>query len=556
MRVAIYARYSSELQRDASIEDQVRLCRDHAACAGWAVVETFADHALSGATTNRPAFQQLTAAVRAGQFDAVLAESLDRFSRDLEHIAAFHKLCVFQRVRIQTVAEGEVSELHVGLKGTMGALYLKDLADKTRRGLEGRVRAGRAVGLPPYGYEVVRQLDDRGELDRGLRAIDPAKAAIVRRVFHDYATGVSPRRIAQAMNTAGVAGPAGGIWYASSIIGRPKRHDGLLRNELYVGRMVWRRKVNAKDPTNGQKRQRYAAAADLVVTEVPQLRIVDGALWHRVQDRLAAEAAPPKPGTTQSPYWERRRPRHLLSGKVICGACGRPLGLFGQDYLRCPAARVGSCRNNARIRRGKLEAWVLEALERQLMAPDLVAAFVEAFNDRWRALAAEAKAQEGAQQRERAAVERKIANIVEATADGRSSPALLTRLAELEAQKAVLERLAPTNAKPAPPALHPGIANVYARQVDRLKQALAAGSDAEALEAARALIDKVVVYPPDTDGGPPGLELHGELMAMLKAAGLECSQEGDSRPDLVLAAFASSIKSDPGGQSPSWPCFL
>lgn len=117
MRVAIYARYSSELRRDASIDDRVRLCRDHAARAGWTVVETFADHALSGATTNRPAFQQLTAVVRADQIDAVLAESLDRFSRDLEHIAAFNKLCVFQLVRIQTVAEGEVSELHVGLKG-------------------------------------------------------------------------------------------------------------------------------------------------------------------------------------------------------------------------------------------------------------------------------------------------------------------------------------------------------------------------------------------------------------------------------------------------------
>jgi site-specific DNA recombinase len=79
----------------------------------------------------------------------VLAESLDRFSRDLEHIASFHKQCIFNQVRIYTLGEGDISELHIGLKGTMGAMYLKDLADKTRRGLEGRIQAGRCTGSPP-----------------------------------------------------------------------------------------------------------------------------------------------------------------------------------------------------------------------------------------------------------------------------------------------------------------------------------------------------------------------------------------------------------------------
>ena len=139
-----------------------------------------------------------------------MAESLDRFSRDLEHIASFHKQCVFHQVRIYTLAEGEVSELHIGLKGTMGALYLKDLADKTKRGLEGRINAGRCSGSPAYGYAVVRKLTDDGELDRGLRAIDAERAAIVRRIFEAYATGASPRKIALTLNAEGVPGPGGG----------------------------------------------------------------------------------------------------------------------------------------------------------------------------------------------------------------------------------------------------------------------------------------------------------------------------------------------------------
>ena len=76
------------------------------------------------------------------RFDVVLTESLDRLSRDQEDIAGFYKRTLFAGIKIVTLAEGEISELHVGLKGTMGALYLKDLALKTRRGLEGRVAPG------------------------------------------------------------------------------------------------------------------------------------------------------------------------------------------------------------------------------------------------------------------------------------------------------------------------------------------------------------------------------------------------------------------------------
>jgi site-specific DNA recombinase len=94
----------------------------------------------------RPGYHALLAHLRTPGADIVMAESLDRFSRDQEHIAAFYKQVTFARSRIFTLAEGEVSELHIGLKGTMGALYLKDLAAKTHRGLEGRIRAGRCVG--------------------------------------------------------------------------------------------------------------------------------------------------------------------------------------------------------------------------------------------------------------------------------------------------------------------------------------------------------------------------------------------------------------------------
>ena len=242
--VALYACYSSDAQREASIEDQLRICRARAAREGWYVTREFADAAISGATSLRPGYQDLMAAVRQGGVHIVLADSLDRFSRDQEHIAGFYKQATFAGTRIVTLAEGEISELHIGLKGTMGAIYLKDLADKTRRGIEGRIRQGRSIGRRSYGYEIVRELDAAGEPDRGKRAIVAHEAAVVRRIFRDHATGISPLAIARAFNRDAIPGPAGGLWFDPSIRGRPGRADGILRNELYIGRLVWNRRRN------------------------------------------------------------------------------------------------------------------------------------------------------------------------------------------------------------------------------------------------------------------------------------------------------------------------
>ncbi len=81
-----------------------------------------------------------------GGFDVVFAGALDRLSRDQEDVAGVFKRLSFAGVKTITLSEGEISHLHVGLKGTMNALFLKDLADKTRRGLQGRIEAGKSSG--------------------------------------------------------------------------------------------------------------------------------------------------------------------------------------------------------------------------------------------------------------------------------------------------------------------------------------------------------------------------------------------------------------------------
>ena len=135
-RAAYYARYSSDNQRAASIEDQLRPCRERGEREGWQVVENYTDAAISGASMIlRPGIKTLLADAQDGRFDVVLAEALDRLSRDQEDIAALFKRLRFADVRIVTLSEGTLDELHVGLKGTMNALFLRDLAAKIRRGV-------------------------------------------------------------------------------------------------------------------------------------------------------------------------------------------------------------------------------------------------------------------------------------------------------------------------------------------------------------------------------------------------------------------------------------
>src|SRR5262245_52663281 len=119
MRATIYARYSSDLQREASIDDQVALCKERIRRDGWRLMSTYTDRALSGASHLRPGYQKLLEDARKRAFDVVVAEALDRISRDQEHVAAFYKHLTFAGIRIVTLAEGEINELHVGLKGTM-----------------------------------------------------------------------------------------------------------------------------------------------------------------------------------------------------------------------------------------------------------------------------------------------------------------------------------------------------------------------------------------------------------------------------------------------------
>ena len=346
--VALYARYSSDNQRDASIEDQLRLCRNYAGRQNWTIVESYADRAVSGASLMRVGIQALMSDAQRGRFDVVLAEALDRISRDQEDVAGVFKRLRFAGVTIMALSEGDICELHVGLKGTMIALFLKDLAAKTHRGIRGRVEKGKYSGGNCYGYRVAKRLDAGGEPIRGEREIVPEEAEIIRRIFRDFAAGLSPRRIVSALNKSGIPGPDGGLWVESSLRGNRRLGTGILNNELYVGRMVWNRQRRMKNPHTGGRVLRLNPQSEWIRVDVPELRIIDDDLWQAVKERQAALAKAYAKQITASrnaiakALNATHRPRTLLIGttrlrllrRLLCPPRARPLRMHDPRPIR------------------------------------------------------------------------------------------------------------------------------------------------------------------------------------------------------------------------------
>jgi len=550
-RVALYARYSSDNQREASIEDQLRLCRIHAERQRWHVTASYSDRAVSGASLIRPGIQALLADALRGNFDLVLAEALDRISRDQEDVAGLFKRLTFAGVKIFTLSEGEITHLHVGLKGTMNALFLRDLADKTRRGLRGRVEKGKAGGGLCYGYRVVTKIDAAGEPIRGERAIEPAEAKTVRRIFREFAAGTSPRSIAKDLNSEGIPGPGGRTWSQGMIRGHASRGNGVLNNELYIGRLVWNRQRFLKDPNTGKRVSRPNPESEWIRTEVPDLRIVDDALWRSAKKRQG-ELAKLFESTTLGVRAARaaklngtRRPAFLLSGLLKCGCCGGRYGIVVRDRYGCTNHfRRGTCDNGRTIRRGAIEARVLSGLTDKLVSPEAVAEAVRAYHEETNRLNHARRAQADADRQALIKAERAINGIMAAIEDGLYQPTMKARMADFERQKAEIEgrlREAPADL----PDVNPNVAEVYRGKVAQLAEALNDPEAAkEAAGAIRSLIGEVVMTPGECRG-VVNATLRGELIAILDLAAGRHHQQPPAARVITNAAAGPRNHRDP-----------
>ncbi len=516
-RCGAYLRKSDEKQSASSLDDQLRICRGLAERHGWQIVGVYEDENISGARKGRKGYMSLVADAIAGKFDLVIAEALDRLNRDLEETARLYKQLTFVGVGIHTVHEGPISEVHVSISGLLGELYLKALGEKTRRGVEGRVLAGKSGGGKCYGYDVVGGFDAAGTPITGERRINEAEAEIVREIFRRFAAGEGPRTIARSLNDRGAPGPYGRAWGDTTIRGHQKKGTGVLNNELYRGRLVWGRQRFIKDPATGRRVARLNPAGTETVIEVPELRIVDDELWSAVKAHQDEVSRPLTDPHVTTPLNETHRPRFLLSGLLTCGICGGGYTITAKDRYGCARrGRQGTCSNSRGIQRMELERRVLDGLRSTLVTPDLIADFVKEYTAEWNRLQSERRAAAGQRDRRLADVNRKLGGIIDAIERGIITATTKERLEALEDEKTELER-APAEAPPML-AIHPNLAQRYRDAVARLEEELEGPElAAEAKSMLRSLIKTIKVFP-GAKRGEVELELHGELAAILNFA--------------------------------------
>ena len=245
-RIAIYARFSSEGQREASIDDQVRRCSDFAHEHGGVTKDelVFSDRATSGAGIDRPGYERMMrlATSKPRLIDVILVEDLSRLSRAQADLFTIQRLLEFSEVRLIGISDGidtdaKHSRLTFGLKSLVSAVYLDELRDKTLRGLEGRALAGFATGGVAFGYALRKLATVDGKSIGTTIEINEEQAQVVRRIFGLYLDGRSFAAVARELNEAGVAPPrvhAKGRrvgWKDSTI-------RAMLHNESYAGK--WR----------------------------------------------------------------------------------------------------------------------------------------------------------------------------------------------------------------------------------------------------------------------------------------------------------------------------
>ena len=475
------------------------------------VTEIYTDYAISGGNlSNRPGMLSLLEAARRGAFDVVVAEALDRLSRDQEDIAGIFKRLNHGEIRILTLSEGEVNELHVGLKGTMNALFLKDLAIKTRRGQRGRVEAGKIPGGNSYGYKIIRRILDSGAVSTGEREIDTDQAAIIRRIFSEYVEGSTPRRIAARLNAAGTPSPRGGQWNASTINGSRQRRNGILNNELYLGRITYNRQRFIKDPETGKRRSRINPEHEWVITEVPALRIIDDETWNRVQEIKSRYAS-------QSGN-KRQTKKRLLTGLVKCGSCGGSMTIVNRERYSCSARRErGTCDSPVGIKVTELEDRVLTGLKDILFGnEELIDAFVSEF----KAEVARLRKQRGAGERQALKdlnkINTAIRRCLKFITEGDGDPGLVRdELSALEARKRDLDRTMASTQEDRTVEVHPNIVEFYARKITELQTLLSNETTRpEAMELIRSMIERIEVHAGD-DHKTPNVILMGALAAIL-----------------------------------------
>lgn len=500
----LYARYSTDQQNDASIEAQFQLCEKFAASkGGFKIVGRFEDRAKSSATlVDRDGLNALLAEAKPGKFRTVIVESLDRLSRDMVDLPTIFQRLKFRGVEISTVNEGVANTILVGLRALMGQITLGDVSDKTRRGADERARRGMVPGGIAYGY-------DRVAGKPGERAINETQAAIVRRVFTEYAGGKSVRDIAGGLNRDGVPPPRGAkAWSHQTFIGGKvslgiKR--GMISNPIYIGKLTWNMTRQVMDPERKIKVKRAAPVEDRIDINLPHLRIVDQDLWDRASAvRAARSVIRDRSGKTiRTPMMPRGD--YLLAGQIVCGKCNGFMRVSGGErekgrvWISCADAfRFGTCDHRRSYQLGTIQNAMRDLCRSRLADPALIRAAAEAYAKEQADSGRSNRSQLNAARKKHADLEFKIKRLTALALtipEGGSITHIADEIAQAERDRVGLAQtvtLLEANTKVTE--LHPRFMDEYQKTIEAFVGSMDADT-AEARAAARQFLHSVVVHP-------------------------------------------------------------
>ncbi len=452
-QAVIYARYSSDKQRDSSIDDQVRNCKTHAEKLGVPIGRIYADQAISGSRSDRPEYNEMLLDADGGKFTTLIVDDMSRLSRNRTEVLRIADRFRYKGLRIVAVAEGydssqgKTAKIQESIGGLMNEMYLEDLRDKTHRGMTGRALLGKNTGGRVYGYDNVPIEDEtrRDEYGRPLvvgaiKRINEEQAQWVQKIYEWYADGMSSRAIAIELNRLGVPAPRSGSWSLSSIYGDMKKGVGILNNPLYIGVYMWNRSKWIKDPDTGKRKRVMRDEDAQIKLEMEELRIIPQALWDKVKARQIACYA--KSENLRAALGKHARAgapaKYLFSGMLKCGCCGS--NFIVTDYYRYGCARhrdrgPTECSNNLKVTRKTLDAVLLKSLREDLFTEAGIRLFRNEANKLLKERAEQLKPDVAGLKRKLGHSEKSIANLLAALKAGVDSTSIKDELLSLELEK-------------------------------------------------------------------------------------------------------------------------
>ena len=428
-RACAYIRYSSDNQRDESLEAQIRAIKEFASINGYEIVKIYQDKAKSATTDRRPGFQQMIKDSTSNIFDVVIVHKLDRFSRDKYDSAQYKRKLKQNGVKLISVTENldgspESVILESVIEG-MAEYYSKNLAREVMKGMkETAYQARHTGGIPPLGYDVN---EDKKYV------INEKEAESVRLIFEMYTSRYTLSQMVDELNSRGFRTKAGAIFKSNSI-------NSILTNEKYTGVYIFNKSAK-KDAYGRRNSHLQKDPSEIIRIEGGIPQIVDKTIYEKAQEILRSRK--------KSKAVNKAKESYLLSGIIRCGECGYAMygnrrqakskPLYVSYRCGCRKRTSSNVCNNKEIRKEYIEEYVLTELESRIFNDKAIPVLVEGINENLKKQSQGEEDKRGVIEKELKEIKKQIDNIVIAITNGFIQEEFKVKMENLKERKIYLE---------------------------------------------------------------------------------------------------------------------